>query len=98
MILRYVRATNNAQGSNVERLYNIIQDKVEASEFIAKESSPLIGVPLKDLRFRKDILIASISRGDNVIIPRGNDVVQAGDTVVVVSRQLGLQELAEVLE
>ena len=98
VILRYVRATNNAQGSNVERLYNIIQDKVEASEFIAKESSPLIGVPLKDLRFRKDILIASISRGDNVIIPRGNDVVQAGDTVVVVSRQLGLQELAEVLE
>ncbi len=98
MILRYVRATRNAQGSNVERLYNIIQDKVEASEFIVRENSPVAGTPLKDLRFKKGILIASITRGNEVIIPRGNDVIAAGDTVVVVSRRLGIQELAETLE
>lgn len=98
MILRFVRATKNAQGSNVERLYNLIQDQVEACEFIVKENSPIAGTPLRELKFKKNVLIASITRGNSVIIPRGNDVIEAGDAVVVVSKQLGLQELADVLQ
>lgn len=98
IILRYVRSRKNTAGSNVETLYNIIQDKVEASEFIVKENSPIVGVPLSDLKFKKDILIASITRGDEVIVPRGRDVIQAGDAVVVVSKQIGLGDVADVLK
>ena len=67
-------------------------------EFIVKENSPIAGTPLRELKFKKNVLIASITRGDSVIIPRGNDVIEAGDAVVVVSKQLGLQELADVLQ
>lgn len=98
IITRYVRATNNAMGSNVETLYNIIQDKVEAAEFIIKENSPVTGIPLHKLKFKKDILVASISRGDQVIIPRGNDIIQEGDAVVIVSKQLGLQDISDALK
>ncbi len=98
-ILRFVRATKNARGSNVETLYNIIPDKVEASEFIVKYNSPIADKPLSELRakLKKDVLIASISRGSEVIIPRGHDVIQAGDTVVIISKQLGLQDVTDVL-
>ena len=96
-ILRFVRATRNAMGSNVERLYNIIQDEVEACEFIVKENSPIAGKPLSELKFKKDVLVASISRGGEVIIPRGHDVIEAGDRVVIVSKLLGLQDITEVL-
>jgi trk system potassium uptake protein TrkA len=96
-ILRYVRAMKNTRGSNVETLYNIIQDKVEACEFIVRENSPIAGVPLAQLKFKKDILIASISRGDSVIIPRGSDVIEAGDLVVIVSKQKGLNDVKDVL-
>ncbi len=97
-ILRYVRATKNTQGSNIETLYNIIQDKVEAAEFIVKENAPIIGIALSELKFKKDILIACISREDSVIIPRGQDTIQPGDSVVVVSKQTILNDLNDVLK
>ena len=98
-ILRFVRATNNAMGSsNVETLYNIIPEKVEAAEFVIKENSPIAGKPLSELKFKKDVLIASISRKSEIIIPRGHDVIVPGDTVVVVSKQLRLEDVSEILK
>ena len=82
---------------NVETMYNIIQDKVEASEFIVKENSPISGVPLKDLRFKENVLVASIFRKGTVIIPHGSDVIEAGDAVVIVTKHLGLQDVRDVL-
>jgi len=98
VILRYVRALKNAQGSSVETLYNIIQNKVEASEFIVRANSPIVGIPLSQLKFKKNVLIASITRGKSVIIPRGHDVIQTDDKVVVVTKQLGIDDLTDVLE
>ena len=98
VILRYVRSLKNTQGSNVETLYNIIQNQVEASEFIVNAHSPIVGVPLCELKFKPNVLIAAITRGNEVIVPRGNDIIQAGDAVVVVTKQLGINDLTEVLE
>ena len=78
-------------------MYNIIEDKVEASEFIIKENSEIIGTPLSQLRFKPDVLVACITRADKVIIPRGNDVIMAGDAVVVVTKMLGLHDIVDVL-
>lgn len=97
LILRYVRAMRNAQGSNVETLYNIIPGKVEASEFIVKENSPIADTPLCQLKLKKDVLVASIKRDKQVIIPRGNDVIKAGDAVVIVTKNIGLSDITEVL-
>ncbi len=95
-IVRYVRAMKNTRGSNVETLYNIIMDKIEASEFIVKEGAPVIGVPLSELQLKPDVLIASILRGKRVIIPRGHDSIEAGDHVVIVSR-MALHDIGDVL-
>jgi len=97
IIARYVRAKQNTEGSNVETMYNIIQDKVEASEFIVKESSPIAGIPLSELKLKENVLIASILRKGTVIIPHGSDVIEAGDAVVIVTTQLGLQDVQDVL-
>ena len=78
-------------------MYNIIQDKVEASEFIVKEKSAIVGIPLSQLKFKSDVLVASITRDGQVIIPRGQDCIQTGDAVVIVSKRLGLQDITDVL-
>ncbi len=96
VIVRYVRAMKNTIGSNVETLYNIIMDKIEASEFIVKEGAPVVGVPLAELKLREDMLIASILRGKKVIIPRGHDKIESGDHVVIVSRT-ALHDIGDVL-
>ena len=98
IIVRFVRAMQNTMGSNVETMYNIIQGKVEASEFIVKENSPIAGIPLCDLKFKSDVLVASITRNGEVILPRGQDCIQTGDAVVIVSKHLGLQDVTDVLK
>jgi trk system potassium uptake protein TrkA len=98
IIARYVRAKSNTQGSNVETMYNIIQDKVEASEFVIKENSTIAGTPLKDLKFKENVLVASILRGKEVLTPHGSDVIQAGDSVVIVTTQIGIQDVRDILK
>ena len=97
LIVRYARAMKNTRGSNVETLYNIINNKVEASEFIVKEDSPITEAPLMELKFKKDVLIAAILRNKKVIIPRGGDRIMPGDRVVVVSGILAIHDISDVL-
>ena len=98
MILRYVRAMKNTIGSNVETLYSVIKGKVEAAEFIVKENSAVTDKPLSELKFKKNVLVAAILRGKNVIIPRGHDTIQKGDSVVIVSHIAALHDINDILK
>ena len=97
MILRHVRSAKSAKDGNMENLYNVVQDKVEAVEFIVKEGSRLIGKPLSELHFKQNMLVASIVRNGTVILPRGNDSILAGDSVILVTKDVAVVELADVL-
>lgn len=96
-IVRYVRAMKNTIGSNVETLYIVIKDKVEASEFIVRENSPITGIPLEQLKFKDNVLVAAILRDRKVIIPHGGDVINPGDAVVIVSEIMALHDITDVL-
>ncbi len=97
-ILRYVRAMQNSYGSNVETLCKIVDDKAEALEFSVTESSPLNGIPLAELKLKKNVLIGTINRKGKIIIPSGSDHICAGDTVIVVTSIPGLNALEDILK
>ncbi len=97
-IIRYVRSMKNASGSNVETLHKIINGKAEALEFIIRNKSRVTDTPLQDLKIRKGILIASINRKGQVIIPRGSDMLREGDGVVVITQFGGLNDIQDILE
>ncbi|MBQ8780808.1 MAG: Trk system potassium transporter TrkA [Oscillospiraceae bacterium] len=97
MIVRYVRAMSNTIGSNVETLYSVIKGKVEASEFIVKDGSPITGKPIMELKLKQNLLVAAILRGKTVIIPRGQDVIQPGDAVIIVSAPAMLHDITDIL-
>ena len=97
-IIRYVRAMQNSMGSNVETLYKIVANKAEALEFRVRESSRCIGVPLKDMPIKDDVLVGAIIRGGACIIPGGDDVIKAHDSVIVVTTMNGLHELDKILK
>lgn len=96
-ILRYVRSLANSQGSAVEKLHRLMDGKAEALEFIVKEGAPYIGIPLKDLTLRENTLVAVIVRKGKVIIPFGNDYIEAGDSVIIMAGESGLSDLNEVI-
>lgn len=97
-ICRYVRFMHNSVGSTVETLYKLVGGKVEALEFRVAAGSAVCGVPLQQLRLKKNLLIGCINRGGRILIPSGKDVIEPGDTVIVVTTVTGLKELDDILE
>ncbi len=96
-IIRYARAFGNSIGSNVETMHRIAGGKVEALEFIIRENAPVLNIPLMNLNLKNDILVACIQRGKQIILPRGSDSMQVGDTVVVVTTRSGLKDIGDIL-
>ncbi len=96
-ILQYIRAMQNTIGSNVETLYHILNNKAEALEFVIRETSAVVEVPLKDLHLKSDLLLSCINRHGKIIIPGGNDSLKVGDTVVVVTTRKGLGDVRDIL-
>lgn len=97
-IIKYVRAMENTIGSNIESLYRLSDNKVEALEFNIKKDSPVVGIPLQDLPIKPKILIGSINHKGMITIPGGQSVIQAGDTVIVVTTITGLNDISDILK
>ena len=97
LICSYVRSMQSTVGSKVENLYKLVDGKVEALEFRVAERSEVCGIPLQTLELRKNLLIGCINRGGRVIIPSGQDTIEPGDSVVVVTRVTGLNDISSIL-
>ncbi len=97
-ITRYVRAMNNSMGSSMETLYRLADGKVEALEFKVGENSACVGVPLKDLCLKPNILISAVIRGSRSIIPDGETVIRPGDHAVIVTAAGRLKDLDAIVE
>lgn len=89
-ILKYVR------GNNVESLYRIIEGKAEITEFIADSGSKILNTKIKKLGLPKDVIIATIVRKKEVVIPHGNDIIQEGDRVIIITKNKNISSLNEV--
>lgn len=88
----------NSMGSNVETLYKIVANRAEALEFRVGKDNPVAGVALEKLSFKDNLLIACINRNGKIITPRGKDMIETGDTVIVVTTHSGLKDLKDVLK
>ena len=97
-ILQYVRAMENSLSSNVEPLYHILDNQAEALEFSVKEASSVTDIPLSQLNLKENLLIACINRNGSIQIPRGQDTIQVGDTVIIVTSVKGLRDLKDILK
>ena len=96
-ILQYVRATQNSIGSNVETLYHILDGNAEALEFAIREESAVTYIPLAELNLRKNLLVGCLNRNGRIRIPRGQDTIQVGDTVIIVTTHKGLRDITDIL-
>lgn len=97
-IVKFVRAKKNSIGSNIETMHIILDGKAEALEFRIRENSPIAGTPIEKLSLKNNILITCINRKGKIIIPRGKDVIESGDTVIVVTTRAGFKDIKDILE
>jgi trk system potassium uptake protein TrkA len=76
-ILRYVRR------GRVITVASLAGIEAEAIEFQVEENAKIAGKYLKDVGFPEGGIVGAILRGEEIIIPRGNDQVLPGDDVIV---------------
>ncbi len=91
-IMRYVRAiyekgtvTESDTAGTIETLYRLFNGKAEAIGFTVPKEGNFQGVSLKQLHLKPHILVANIVRGNQVIIPKGDDCMLPGDSIVIVT-------------
>jgi len=89
-ILKFIR------GNSVESLYRIIEGHAEITELIADSSSDILNIKIKKLGLPKDVIIATIVRKKEVVIPHGNDIIKEGDRVIIISKNKNFSSLDEV--
>ncbi len=98
-ILRNVRGLeNSADVSGLESLRRIVDGKLEALEFLARDGSPCLNTSLQVLPIRSGVLVAAIIRSGHCFIPGGSDCIQSGDRVIAVSGHMGIRALEDILE
>lgn len=96
-IIAYARAKRASKDSNIETLYHMYDGRVEAIEFQIGHSSAVTGKPLKDLTLRHHLMVSFINRNGRIIFPSGNDTIEVGDTVMVVTTHTGFNDVVDIL-
>lgn len=84
-LARYVRAMGESRGSSMETLYKFADGKAEVLEYVVHDDAKCIGIALKNLMLKPNILIAAIIRGNRSIIPDGNTKILSGDHAIIAS-------------
>ncbi len=98
-IIGFVRALENSgEESSVQTLYKLVGGQVEALEFNINADFPEIGIPLKDIKLKAETLIACIIRNHKVMYPGGNDCIEKGDSLIVVTKRDHISSINEIFE
>ena len=96
-IIRFVRAHQAESSSGMNTLYKL-DDKVEAIEFTVGYDFKMINKKLKEMQFKKSILIGGIVRDGKYILPTGDSTIEKGDKVIVVAPARRVSGLSEILK
>ena len=97
-IVGFVRAiSNSAAWGSIETIHKLAGGKIEALEFKVGDEANCIGIPLRELRPRKGLLISAVTRGDKTLIPDGSTVIESGDHAVVVAPAGMLKDINDIM-
>jgi trk system potassium uptake protein TrkA len=76
-ILQFVRK------GKILSVTTLMEERVEAIETVALETSDIVGRPLKEIKFPQGAVIGAVVRDEEIILPHGETVIRPGDKVVI---------------
>ncbi len=98
IVVRYARGLENSKDSSVETVYKLMDGRAEALEFTVNADCELCDIPLKSIKTKSNLLIGGIIRDrKTAIIPVGDDVIKAGDRVVVLTSQSHINSITDIV-
>ncbi|MDP6516816.1 MAG: Trk system potassium transporter TrkA [Alphaproteobacteria bacterium] len=77
------RILEHVRRGRIRSVYALRGGEAELIEAEAMETASVVGVPLREARMPKGVLVGALVRGEQVIIPRGDTVIEKNDLVIV---------------
>ncbi len=77
------RILEHVRRGRIRAVHTLAEGFGELIEAEALETSSLVGVPLREAKLPKGVVLGAIVRDGEVVIPRGGTVVRAGDLVIL---------------
>ncbi len=100
-VIRYIRGLVGMQehenAGQLKSLHKLVDGRVEALEFDVAEDFDEIGKPLREVRLKRDLIIAALIRENTVIYPNGETALMPGDSVIVMTTNENLCDLDDIL-
>ncbi|MPN59146.1 hypothetical protein SDC9_206866 [bioreactor metagenome] len=57
----------------------------------------MLNIPLKKLKLPKDVIVATIVRKNQIVIPHGDDVICKDDRVIIIIKNRKIEDLDELV-
>jgi len=96
-IVRVVRSIANKKKNLIESFYRLENNTVEAIEILVNSDSKINNIPLKDLKIKKNLIIAYIVRNNVAIFPKGTDVINEGDRVIIITTESFFDDINNII-
>ncbi|MBO6215730.1 MAG: Trk system potassium transporter TrkA [Lachnospiraceae bacterium] len=97
-IIAYARARRaSVENTIIETLYHLFDQRAEAIEFLITEESAATGTPLMKLNLKDNLIITFISRNGQIILPKGSDTIEVGDSVMVTTTHSHFSDISDIL-
>ena len=72
-------------------------EEAEVLEYVAEETGKLTNKRVMDIKFPRGALILCFQRGTEVIVPRGDTIIETGDRLVILSTRNTIPKVESVL-
>lgn len=89
---------NGDEISSVQTMYQLVDEQVEALEFIVGSKIKCVGMPLSQIPIKDGVLVAAILRGTDIMVPKGDTVIELNDHIVIVVKNRKIAHLNDIFE
>jgi trk system potassium uptake protein TrkA len=76
---------------------SIKDQQAEVIEAVALETSDIVGKPLMRIKLPKGVLVAGITRNDQVIIPSGESIIEPNDRIIIFASRKAIPKIEKIL-
>ena len=98
-IHRFIRGVADKDERKIKSLHRFAANRAEAIEFIVGEEFEGNGKTLKEIKIKRDIVIAFIIRSGKIIIPNGLTTLEKEDRVIIITTaKKNLSDISDIVE
>lgn len=97
-VMHFVRGRDNAQDSNLDAMHHVANGRIETLQFEIREKNKMAGQQLSNIKLKDNVLIAAIIRQGRTIYPTGEDILEVGDKIVVITLLKNITNIYDVMK